>query len=172
MTDNKNIRYFNEKTRDKYWKKYGDKFKRTFRCSIKSLIQWIDDEEMTKLELEQGPYRLYIGYYGISKQSGVISGIKSVESTKPKVKKINDHIIGATKIGEIVHKALEDCNRDLDYMVNTWLYENLWLWMTIKVSYDEHKKENISRNEHTVEEKLELTHYNEVSELLYPGWEK
>lgn len=168
MINNKNIQYFNEKTRDKYWVKYGDSYKRNFRCSIKSLIQWVDDKDISKKELEQGPYRLYIGYYGIAKQSGVISGIKSKNSTLPKTKKINDHLIGATQIGLIVHEALEKNNRDIDYMVNVWLYENLWLWMTVKVSYDEHKSENISRNEHTVEEKLNLLHYKEVSELIYP----
>ena len=52
-------------------------------------------------------------------------------------------------------------------MVNEWLYDNLWLWMTIKVSKEEHKKENIERNSHTLNEKKELKHYKNISSVIF-----
>ena len=51
-------------------------------------------------------------------------------------------------------------------MVDTWLYENVWLWMTIKVTKDEHKSSNIIKNGHSIEEKMEMKHYKSVSELM------
>ena len=52
-------------------------------------------------------------------------------------------------------------------MVDTWLYENLFLWMTVKVSKKEHKKENIARDKHTLDQKMCLEHYINVSEFVY-----
>ena len=52
-------------------------------------------------------------------------------------------------------------------MVDTWLYENLWLWITIKVARTEHHVDNINRNQHTLDEKKEFKHYVNVSEFIY-----
>jgi len=54
---------------------------------------------------------------------------------------------------------------DIDWMLNEWLYDNLHLWATIKVTKEEHKKENIIRNGHTLEEKNKLKHYINFSGL-------
>jgi hypothetical protein len=51
-------------------------------------------------------------------------------------------------------------------MVNTWLYENIWLWITIKVTKQEHKSENIIKNGYSIEEKKILKHYVQVSKLM------
>jgi len=67
---------------------------------------------------------------------------------------------------KVIHQEFEKNNFDIDYMVNEWLYNNLWLWQTIKVTTEEHKKDNIIRNEHSIEDKLLLKHYKKVSNLL------
>ena len=50
-------------------------------------------------------------------------------------------------------------------MVDTWLYENLWIWATIFVSKEEHKNENIRINADTIEDKRFLRHYLNVSDF-------
>ena len=65
------------------------------------------------------------------------------------------------------HQEFEKHNFDIDYMVDTWLYENLWLWITIKVARNEHHVDNINRNQHTLDEKKEFKHYVNVSEFIY-----
>ena len=52
-------------------------------------------------------------------------------------------------------------------MINKWLYDNLWLWITIKVARVEHKVENISRNENTIQDKKEFKHYLNVSSFIF-----
>jgi hypothetical protein len=52
-------------------------------------------------------------------------------------------------------------------MKEVWLYENLWLWITIGVTKEEHQKDNILRNNNTIEEKIQLKHYKNVSTLIF-----
>ena len=121
---------------------------------------------LTKKQLEQFVYRLGLGYFGVGKQGGLPSGLVTENTLVKGVKTTHDHLLGAVKIGEKVHSEFEKNDFDIDYMVNEWLYENLWLWMTIKVTKEEHRKDNILRNEHTIEDKLLLKHYKKVSNLL------
>ena len=107
--------------------------------------------------------RLLIGYNGLGyhitpTRCGLMSeasvGVDSSKCTK-------DHHMGVTKVGIQVVNAFEACDFDFDYMVNEWLYEHLHYWFTIRITKEEHKKENLSRNEHSVEEKENFVHYNE-----------
>jgi hypothetical protein len=118
--------------------------------------------------IKKSIYRMGLGYSGIGTQNGLCSGIRSKDSLIPKSKKTDDHLIGAKQIGEFIHKEFEKNNFDIDYMVEIWLYDYLWLWMTIKVTSVEHHKNNILRDETTIEEKLNLQHYVNVSELIFP----
>ncbi len=158
------IEYFNNKTRDKYWSSNGDDYKKWFKRQLKHLLLDIESGCSEK-ELNSFTYRLLLGYYGVGKQSGIPSGIKTLDSCSND--NTGDHVFGVVEIGKYIHQEFENCGYDLDYMVNEWLYENLWLWMTIKVSKEEHKKENIERNLHNLEEKKELKHYKKVSELIF-----
>jgi len=54
----------------------------------------------------------------------------------------------------------------MEYMLNEWLFENLYLWMTVKVSKEEHKFSNIIKNKNSIEEKRKMMHYKSVSELM------
>ena len=86
--------------------------------------------------------------------------------SKEGVKKTNDHMIGAQSIGRKVHEVYAATGFDEEYMVNNWLYENLWMWMTIKVTQEEHSSKNISKTITDIEEKKMLRHYINVSPLV------
>jgi hypothetical protein len=47
-------------------------------------------------------------------------------------------------------------------MVNEWLYEHLHYWFTVKITKEEHKQENLARNKHSLEDKINLVHYDEA----------
>ena len=57
-------------------------------------------------------------------------------------------------------------NRNIDFMVNEWLYDNLYLWLTIRVSRVEHNSKNIIKNRNSIHEKRKMLHYKSVSELV------
>jgi hypothetical protein len=159
------VEVFNKNKRDHHWSKNEAKFKRWFSRQLKHLLLDIQ-EKATLEEMNNFMYRNCLGYLGIGRQSGLISGIRTIESKKKNVKQLNDHVFGVVEIGKRIHKAFEEANFDIDYMVNEWLYENLYLWMTIKVAKMEHKRENINQNVHTIEEKRQLKHYINVSDLI------
>lgn len=167
MTKINLIDYFNTQKRDLFWDKNKDDYKINFRIQLNSLKINLQDPNIPQKNIEKSIYRLGIGYSGIGTQNGLTSGIKSKNTLLPNVKSTHDHLIGAKQIGEIVHKEFEKHNYDIDFMVDEWLYNNLWLWMTIKVTYEEHNKNNILRDKTDIEEKLNLSHYVNVSELIF-----
>jgi hypothetical protein len=82
-------------------------------------------------------------------------------------KLVKDHFFGVTLASEEVRGAFEKCNFDIDYMVNEWLPQNFYLFLKWTVTPEEHKKENISRAEHTREEKNNFKHIKNCSEVMY-----
>jgi len=159
------VKYFNNNTREKLWEKNGESYKRWFGLTLTMTKSAIDFGANEK-ELNQLVYRLVLGYFGVGRQGGLTSGLVSEDASVKGVKKTADHLLGTTQIGNFIHQEFEKNNFDIDYMVNEWLYDNLWLWQTIKVTTEEHKKDNIIRNEHSIEDKLLLKHYKKVSNLL------
>lgn len=160
------VNYFIENRRDAIWDKNKTEWKNCFRLQLKTLKLYLDNNADERL-LNSFVYRLGLGYWGIGKQSGIPSGITSLEAlSKEGVKKTNDHMIGAQSIGKKVHQVFETCGFDEEYMVDNWLYENLWMWMTIKVTQQEHNSKNISKTITDIEEKKMLRHYINVSPLV------
>ena len=161
------IACFNENKRDSYWTTNGEKCKSLFRRTLKHLLLEI---ELTDNNVSNNYYRLAIGYdlgIGVG-TAGITSGIKSKEARQlPSKQTTADHLIGTVQIGKYVHSEFEKNEFDIEYMTEVWLYENLWLWMSIRVSNKEHHKDNILRNVNTIEEKLELKHYVNVSEISF-----
>lgn len=157
-------RTFNEKRRDIIWNKRGNKIKTIFRENLE-ILKFKDDRKHSDKSI-----RLFeqvgIGYDGLGTQ--FVSGIKSEASIGLSSKDtVNDHLIGTKKIGKIVHDELKKSNYDIDLMVEEWLFENLFLWATIKVTKTEHHKDNILRSSsHTTAQKLNLEHYINVSRLI------
>ena len=75
-----------------------------------------------------------------------------------------DHLFGVTEIGTQVFLAYKNSDWDLDYIVNEWLPQHLYLWLTVKILKAEHQGDNsIARGKHTLEEKVALQHYDDVN---------
>jgi hypothetical protein len=118
--------------------------------------------------LKQRIHRLELGYHGIGKPNGIPSKIMSKDSFSLSSNKcVNDHVLGATEIGSYIHKTLKESNYNVDWMVSEWLFDNLYLWGTVKVTKSEHKSTNILRNQnHTIDQKSNFEHYVNVSQLI------
>ena len=84
---------------------------------------------------------------------------------RKKIRPAKDHIIGNTSIGEYAWDCIKQGELK-EENVNLQLKENLWLWLIINVSIEEHEDKNIIRNTLKAEEKIELTHYVNVSPLF------
>ena len=155
-------KYFNDFRRDHYWNENKEKYQRYFYRKLIDLKNAIDlntPEADLKLDSYRG-----LGYMGIGTQGGLSLAIRTEKSIE-KREKLGDHVIGTVEIGRHIHKECEKNNWDYDYMVNTWLYENLWIWSTIQVSKCEHKNENIKIDANSIDEKRFLKHYINVSDL-------
>lgn len=160
------IQFFIENKRDSVWEKNKEKWKTHFRLQLKVLKLFIDNQA-DEQHMASFAYRLGLGYWGVGQQGGIPSGIFSLNAvTSANTKKTNDHLIGAQLIGKTVHEAFEACDFNEDHMVEYWLYENLWLWITVRVTQDEHKNCNISKTITNIEEKKMLRHYINVSSLV------
>ncbi|MBM3442842.1 MAG: hypothetical protein FJX89_09100 [Bacteroidetes bacterium] len=159
------IQFFIENKRDGVWGKNKEKWKTHFRLQLKVLKLFIDNQADEK-HLVSFVYRLGLGYWGVGKQSGIPSGILSLNAvTSENTKKTDDHFIGAQLIGKTVHEAYEACDFNEGHMVDHWLYENLWLWMTIKVTQEEHRS-GILKTVDGLELKKRMEHYVNVSPLV------
>ena len=76
----------------------------------------------------------------------------------------DDHVLGATLIGETVEKAIEMSNWNPKLLIKEgWLHDNLHLWGMVRVTKEEHHKDNIVRNKHNLNEKLNFEHYKTIN---------
>ena len=101
--------------------------------------------------------RLNYGYNGLGgRLTPSVTGLYS-RATLNNKDTTHDHLFGVTAVGWKVHTIIHD------YMTEQWLPNNLHLWIVIKITKDEHKKDNLARDEHTLEEKENLVHYNEAN---------
>jgi len=154
--------FFNKNRRDHYWDLNKEKYQRFFKRKLIDLKNAVD-LKTSEADLKADTYR-WLGYMGIGTQAGLSLAIRTKKSIETK-KKLGDHVIGTVEIGRHIHQECEKNNWDYDYMINTWLYENLWIWSTIIVSKCEHKNENITIDSNSIEEKRFLSHYLNVSEF-------
>jgi len=158
---------FNTNGRKKYlWKKDEVKFKKWFKSNL--ILLKTMDENSNDFEddyKDKAFYRLMVGYYGVGYGNGFSSGLVSIEASKGNKKTTLDHWAGMTEVGRYVHEVFKKSGYNMDWMINEWLYDNLHLWGTIKVTKEEHHKDNIIQNKHTLQEKNELKHYKNFSGL-------
>ena len=159
--------------RERVWKE-EDKLKHYFRANL-HILKYFDENPQIFSDdfVKKGFYKNGIGYRGVGKGDGFSSGLYSTATVGlPSSMCTNDHIVGATIVGEYVHEMLKENNYQIDWMVNKWLYDNLYLWATIKVTKEEHKKDNIIRGgdksnvSNLVNDKLNLKHNKNVSDIL------
>jgi hypothetical protein len=160
------VNYFNSYKRDKIWKLKKVELQEAFKFQLLLLETYLLHGASEKL-MQSFMYRLALGYYGIQSQSGISSGIVSLATIGlPAKETTGDHVFGAVEIGKTIRDAYEVNNRNIDFMVNEWLYDNLYLWLTIKVSRVEHNSKNIIKNRNSIQEKRKMLHYKSVSELV------
>ncbi len=163
---------FNKRVRENIWNKHNQRFIMFFNYALARLKQidnyYIPKNLLPPNVLETRVYRLELGYHGIGRPVGISSKIMSKESSLLKAKDcVNDHVLGATEIGKYIHDNFKKQNYNIDWMVKNWLFENLYLWGTVKVTKEEHNPKNIIRNSvHTIEQKSHFEHYTRVSQLI------
>ena len=166
------VNHFNKNVSPKLWKKNEIQYKAIFRMQLKVLKLYIDEKQLhvdTKTwerMMRSFAYRLTIGYFGVGTQSGLSSGVFTKATTVKGAKSTNDHLFGAVAIGKRIHDEFVKSNFDIEYMVEVWLPSNLFLWMTLKITIEEHSKDCVIRDGNTIEETMILLHYQNVSELM------
>ena len=134
------IKCFNENKRQQLCDKNQDHYKKWFRRALEQLKLDIQ-LNLTDKDLALYTYRLSIGYWGIGKGNGIPSGIRSTATQNLKSNQTtNDHLFGVVEVGRYVHQEL--------------------------IKMNEHKSENIARNKHSLDDKKQLKHYKNVSELI------
>ena len=138
-----------------------------FKCSciaMKSVVTLPEHNEV----VYKGILKNVIGYRGVGIQSGIFSGVWSPKALDArgngKIKKVYDHVIGATLAGKLVLDECIESDWNIDSLIKQgWIHENLYLWGTIKVTGDEHKKTNILRDKNSLAEKNILEHYKTIN---------
>jgi hypothetical protein len=157
------VKHFNSNTRDKYWGKPNNKQKEHIIATVEALITYLPfalkkGRNINQVEKAVGNYHEIP--CGITTENA--SKISSSEKT-------GDSIIGTKLIGEIVTEEFKRGNLTID-TAEDWIYENLWLWAQCTVTKEEHKSENIKRqNQHklTLDEKVVFGHYPAGTKIIY-----
>lgn len=99
-----------------------------------------------------------VGYGIIGGNDGIDCGLRSVNLIYGE-RDVRDHIFGATLAGEEFFKAFEEWDYDIDYMVNSWLPQNIWLFTTALISKKEHN--DLKTHKHSKNQKRKFIHYDE-----------
>ena len=164
------VREFNLRKRDEIWNKDELSMKESFRFKL-NLLKMLDKQTDFKVPSKYFDgefYRLALGYRGVGKNSGFTSGIQSEASINLLSNQTtNDHVVGTTEVGRYIHYVFRNSNYNIDWMINDWLYDHLFLWATVKITKEEHHKNSVLRNsEHTLKQKLNFDHYIKVSKLI------
>lgn len=163
---------FNKRVREKVWNIHNQRFIKFFHYALVCLERtdkyYIPNNLLPPNTLEQRIYRLDLGYHGIGRPQGIPSKVMSIDSSILNPKDcVNDHLLGATEVGKYIHDSLKQENYNIDWMIKNWLFENLFLWGTVKISKEEHKPKNILRNsDHSIKQKSNFEHYVHVSKLI------
>tara|TARA_B110000211_G_scaffold130774_1_gene150230 strand:- start:11 stop:532 length:522 start_codon:yes stop_codon:yes gene_type:complete len=160
---------FNKTVRDIYWKKNEQRILENFLCHLLALT--IDFKKYGLKMLPKGYKRNWdkngAGYNGTDAGNGIKSGLTSKAASLVDSKYYtHDHVMGATQVGKYVEQFVLNNNWKNSKVREAWVYKNLYLWGTIRVTKKEHKKVNIRRGEHTITEKNRFKHYENVSKII------
>ena len=174
------VEYFNTRRREECWAKVSDFQKEQLEDFLEDAKRVLIDK---RGEYDNNGVCLLDTKDGMSKRSKTyfkgqlgysifgVQGIKSGLYTEASISSdstAEDHLLGAMKIGETAFIAYCKSGFDNEYMKNVWLYENLYLWLTITVSSNEHNNHISKDQTFTIDDKRLLKHYGEgVSSLLF-----
>lgn len=103
--------------------------------------------------------------YEVGGNSGIDVGLRSRKSLYAD-KTTPDHIIGATLAGQTLVNAFMEYDCSIEYIVDFWLKDNLWLFCNAKLATEEHNI--LKKNQHTITQKINFEHYDELGiEIIY-----
>lgn len=98
--------------------------------------------------------------YEIGGTSGIKCGLYS-EGTLLDDRITDDHIFGATLGGRHLLEEFKKWDYNLDYMVNHWLPDNIWLFCSATITKKEHGM--LESHGHSINQKLNFIHYQECN---------
>ena len=168
--------YFNFQVRDKVWYKkprkldygiiYGERWKRSLRAMLEGYQRMLEVDAHSQATVDM-PRTIA---YKIAGTKGIPTKIYSKEGRKGDEKVVWDHFLGATLIGKTIYEAWSESGMDTNWLVETWFYDNLWLFGSIGLSKPEHDR--LKGFDLSANEKLNLIHYKKAGiELdLEDGW--
>ena len=115
--------------------------------------------------------RLSLGYGGLTPTlTHKMIGLYSERALDLKLNKkmgkkcVDDHLFGVTEVGNAMFMEYKNSGWDLNYVLNEWLPQHLYLWLQVKILKTEHQGDgSVKRGKHTLEEKISLVHYDEAN---------
>ena len=125
--------------------------------------------------------RLLLGYNGLGIDlTPLRSGISSEAANNSEAKTVKDHVIGVTLAGQTIaneldrrvkkdYSKLDKVQKHINRMCKDWLQHHLWLWVTCRLTYDEHSPNRLKRaskidpgSESILDFKKNLKHYEQA----------
>ena len=115
--------------------------------------------------------RLSLGYGGLTPTlTHKMIGLYSERALDLKLNKkmgkkcVDDHLFGVTEVGNAMFMEYKNSGWDLNYVLNEWLPQHLYLWLQVKILKTEHQGDgSVKRGKHTLNEKISLAHYEEAN---------
>lgn len=115
--------------------------------------------------------RLSLGYGGLTPTlTHKMIGLYSERALDLKLNKkmgkkcVDDHLFGVTEVGNAMFMEYKNSGWDLNYVLNEWLPQHLYLWLQVKILKTEHQGDgSVKRGKHTLQEKISLVHYDEAN---------
>ena len=115
--------------------------------------------------------RLSLGYGGLTPTlTHKMIGLYSERALDLKLNKkmgkkcVDDHLFGVTEVGNAMFMKYKNSGWDLNYVLNEWLPQHLYLWLQVKILKTEHQGDgSVKRGKHTLQEKISLVHYDEAN---------
>ena len=108
-----------------------------------------------------------IGLYspqGLELHLADVNPLYKNKSDEEKAVTTEDHLFGTTEVGLQVFLAYKNSGWDMEYMLDEWLPQHLYLWLQVRILKSEHQGQgSIKRGKHSLEEKTALVHYNEAN---------
>ena len=157
-------KYFNQNViiKPKQLKKYQKAFWWAVHITKPSNTSWDEMPNSHKNQL----FKNTLGYQSAG-TSGILSNLQSENASRGKEAIVKDHIYGATEIGKLVFKKILKGDFDTKAKADKWLKNNLHLWGIIKITFTEHKSNNVVRvSQYTISQKNRFEHYINVSPLI------
>lgn len=184
------IELINEKIRVQHFEKNRNKIESKWRTWLVMLKAGLEDPNCDLDSIHLFCRQMF--GYGTFGNSGPIIGLFTenginVNSTETENQLVNDHVFGCLLIAILVKKTFIESGYDIEYMINEWLPNNLYLWMVVRMTKDEHRmvpKFNKDYKKFLSEQyteiidttfeykyKLNLLHYSEISKVGFKNLE-